>query len=124
MAPMTALERLGYSINFTWTLVAAFLVFSMQAGLHCLADSYKPKTCLVIWRTVSQMVPLVPLCFGYLVLPLCLEVPGAALVWNPVIYLSVQWFFLAGGSYDVQTIMLWLFQMVFCTKAVTIMQEL
>src|SRR3989304_4764243 len=31
-----------------------------------------------------------------------------------------SWFFLAGGSYDVQTIMLWLFQMVFCTKAVTI----
>ena len=24
-----SIERLGYSINFTWTLVAAFLVFSM-----------------------------------------------------------------------------------------------
>jgi len=39
------------------------------------------------------------------------------------LFIGCSGFFLAGGSYGVQTIMLWLFQMVFCTKAVTIIAE-
>ncbi len=41
-----SIERLGYSINFTWTLVAAFLVFSMQAGFALLGGFLQAKNML------------------------------------------------------------------------------
>ena len=41
-----SIERLGYSINFTWTLVAAFLVFSMQAGFAMLGGFLQAKNML------------------------------------------------------------------------------
>ena len=41
-----SIERLGHSINFTWTLVAAFLVFSMQGGFVLLGGFLQSKNML------------------------------------------------------------------------------
>jgi len=41
-----SIEGLKYSINFTWTLVAAFLVFSMQGGFVLLGGFLQSKNML------------------------------------------------------------------------------
>jgi Amt family ammonium transporter len=116
-----SIDGLKYSINFTWTLVAAFLVFSMQGGFvllggflqaknmlgymaHCVVDGFVGA--LLFWMCGFAVM------FGGSAAAPGLESGNWFMGWSG--------FFLAGGSYDVQTIMLWLFQMVFCTKAVTI----
>ncbi|MDQ1273509.1 MAG: ammonium transporter, Amt family, partial [Planctomycetota bacterium] len=112
---------LKYSINFTWTLVAAFLVFSMQAGFAFLGGFLKQKNMLgylahcLIDGTLGAIVFFL---FGFALMfggsKLCpgLDSGNAFVGWDG--------FFLCGDSYDVQTIMFWLFQMVFATKTVTI----
>lgn len=112
---------LKYSINFTWTLVAAFLVFSMQAGFAFLGGFLKQKNMLgylahcLIDGTLGAIVFFL---FGFALMfggsKLCpgLDSGNAFVGWDG--------FFLCGDSYDVQTIMFWLFQMVFATKTVSI----
>lgn len=116
-----SIERLGYSINFTWTLVAAFLVFSMQAGFALLGGFLQAKNMLGYMAhcfadgTIGAVVFWI---FGFaLMFGGSGTAPGLE---SGNLFIGYSGFFLAGGSYDVQTIMLWLFQMVFCTKAVTI----
>ncbi len=116
-----SIERLGYSINFTWTLVAAFLIFSMQAGFAMLGGFLQAKNMLgyiahcFIDGTLGAIVFWVvgfALMFGGSNAAPGLEKGNA--------FIGFSGFFLSSGSYDVETIMLWLFQMVFATKAVTI----
>ncbi len=116
-----SIERLGNSINFTWTLVAAFLVFSMQAGFAMLGGFLQSKNMLgymahcFVDGTVGALVFWL---FGF---ALMFGGSGASAgLDSGNFFLGSSGFFLSGGSYDVQTVMLWLFQMVFCTKAVTI----
>lgn len=115
------IEGLKYSINFTWTLFAAFIIFSMQAGFAFLGGFLQAKNMLgymahcVTDGTVGAIVFWMfgfALMFGGSSMAPGLEHGGT--------FIGYSGFFLAGGSYDVQTIMLWLFQMVFATKAVTI----
>jgi ammonium transporter, Amt family len=112
---------LEISINMVWTLVAAFLVFSMQAGFALLGGFLQAKNMLgymahcFVDGTVGAVVFWM---FGFaLMFGGSMITPGLE---SGNTFIGYSGFFLAGGSYDVQAIMLWLFQMVFCTKAVTI----
>ncbi len=114
------LDGLKYSINFTWTLICAFLVFIMQAGFgllggflrarymlnylsHVLLDTYIAALIFWIWGFA--------LMFGGTAFP-GIEKGGPGAGYSGWV---LHW-----GAYDVQTIMLWMFQMVFLTKAVAI----
>ena len=116
-----SIEGLKISINMTWTLVAAFLVFSMQAGFAFLGGFLQSKNMLgylahcFVDGTVGALVFWM---FGFaFMFGGSMITPGLE-SGNTII--GYSGFFLAGDSYDVQAVMLWLFQMVFCTKAVTI----
>jgi Amt family ammonium transporter len=116
-----SLERLGYSINFTWTLVAAFLVFSMQAGFALLGGFLQAKNMLGYMAHCFADGTIGAVVFWIFGFALMFGGSGAAPgLESGNLFIGYSGFFLAGGSYDAQTIMLWLFQMVFCTKAVTI----
>ena len=116
-----SIERLGYSINFTWTLVAAFLVFSMQAGFALLGGFLQAKNMLGYMAHCFADGTIGAVVFWIFGFALMFGGSGAAPgLESGNLFIGYSGFFLAGGSYDVQTIMLWLFQMVFCTKAVTI----
>ncbi len=116
-----SIERLGNSINFTWTLVAAFLVFSMQAGFALLGGFLQAKNMLGYMAHCFVDGTLGALIFWMFGFALMFGGSGASSGLDAGnFFLGYSGFFLSGGSYDVQTMMLWLFQMVFCTKAVTI----
>jgi Amt family ammonium transporter len=113
-------KGLKYSVNFTWTLICAFLVFIMQGGFamlggflrarymlnylsHCFIDSTMGAIIFWIWGFA--------LMFGGTAFP-GIEKGGPGAGYSGWI---LHW-----GAYDVQTVMLWMFQMVFLTKAITI----
>jgi len=109
-------------VNFTWTLVAAFLVFFMQAGFALLGAGLIRSKNTVNYLTKSFMdfcmASLSFWAFGF-----ALMFGGSKLVpglerGNP--FLGWSGFFLTGPSYDVRTLMLWFFQMVFAATAATI----
>lgn len=115
------IEGLKYSINFTWTLLGAFLVFSMQAGFTFLGGFLRAKNMLGYMAHClidSTMGAIIFYLFGF-----ALMFGGSRLM--PGLdygnsFIGWDGFFLCGRSYDVQTIVFWLFQMVFATKAVSI----
>ena len=121
---MTYTDSIGglkYSINFIWALLGAFLVFIMQAGFAFLGGFLRQKNMLgymahcFIDSTFGAIVFYLfgfALMFGGSKLYPGLEYGNSFAGWDG--------FFLTGRSYDVQTIMFWLFQMVFATKAVSI----
>lgn len=116
-----SVERLGYSINFTWTLIAAFLVFSMQASFAMLGGFLQAKNMLGYIAHCFVDGTLGAIVFWAVGFALMFggskAAPGLD---NGNALVGFSGFFLSYESYDVQTIMLWLFQMVFATKAVTI----
>ncbi|MDE1889833.1 MAG: ammonium transporter [Planctomycetota bacterium] len=112
---------LKYSVNFIWTLLGAFLVFIMQAGFAFLGGFLRQKNMLgymahcFIDSTLGAIVFYLfgfALMFGGSKLTPGLDFGNSFIGWDG--------FFLCGRSYDVQTIMFWLFQMVFATKTVSI----
>lgn len=116
-----SIEGLKYAVNFTWTLLGAFLVFSMQAGFTFLGGFLRQKNMLgymshcFIDSTLGAVIFYLfgfALMFGGSQLTPGLERGNSFIGWDG--------FFLSGRSYDVQTIMFWLFQMVFATKTVSI----
>lgn len=115
------IQGLKYSINFTWVLVAAFIVYSMQAGFAFLGGFLQAKNMLGYLAhcfTDGALGGLIFWMVGY-----ALMFGGSAVapgLEHGNSFIGYSGFFLAGNSYDVQTIMLWIFQMVFCTKTVTI----
>jgi Amt family ammonium transporter len=113
---------LKIATNFAWTLVAAFLVFFMQAGFALLgagalrvkntvnyfAKSYMDFSigALAYWAVGFALM------FGGSKLYSGLEDGNSIIGWS-------GWF-LTGNSYDVSTMMFWMFQVVFAATAATI----
>lgn len=116
-----SIEGLTHSVNFMWVLVSAFLIYQMQAGFAFLGGFLQSKNMLGYLAhcfTDGTMGALVFWGFGF---ALMFGGSGA----GPGLdsgnaFIGYSGFFLGGGSYDVQTIMFWLFQMVFATKTVSI----
>jgi len=117
-----AKEELGRAINFAWTLIAAFLVFFMQAGFAMVEAGFSRAKNVVAVLTKNFMDALIGglafWAFGF-----ALMFGGSGLApglerGTPLIGLSG--FFLAGSAYQDQTAMLWFFQMVFAATAATI----
>jgi Amt family ammonium transporter len=113
---------LKIAVNFAWTLIGAFLVFFMQAGFAFLgagalrvkntvnyfAKSYMDFSigALTYWAVGFALM------FGGSKLYAGLEDGNSIIGWS-------GWF-LSGSSYDVSTMMFWMFQVVFAATAATI----
>ncbi len=125
------------AINFTWTLVAGFLVMFMQAGFAIVETGL----CRAKNANHTMMMNFMVYGFGlfaYWVCGFALQMGGSAGVSilggaNPLSHeftihlLGHDWglwgtkgFFLAGATYDVGVMVLFLFQMVFMDTALTI----
>lgn len=109
-------------LNFAWTLIAGFLVFFMQAGFALVEVGMSRAKNAVAVLTKNFMDGLIGglafWAFGF-----AFMFGGSALAsglgdGNPFIGLSG--FFLSGDAYDVTTMELWFFQMVFAATAATI----
>jgi Amt family ammonium transporter len=113
---------LKIATNFAWTLVAAFLVFFMQAGFALLGAGALRVKNTVNYFTKSYMDFSIgalaywavgfALMFGGSKLYAGLEDGNSIIGWS-------GWF-LAGDAYDVSTMMFWMFQVVFAATAATI----
>ncbi len=110
------------AVNFVWVLVAIALVFFMQAGFALVEAGFARAKNVVNIITKNFM----DFCIGGLAFwgfGFALMFGGSAAasglaVGNSIIGLSG--FFLTGDAYDVNTVLLWLFQMVFAATAATI----
>lgn len=110
------------AVNFSWTLVCAFLVFFMQAGFALVEAGFARTKNTVNILTKNFM----DFCIGglaFFAFGFGLMFGGSALasgleIGNPLVGLSG--FFLTGDAYDVGTNELWIFQMVFAATAATI----
>ncbi|MDQ7829716.1 MAG: ammonium transporter [Armatimonadota bacterium] len=110
------------AVNFTWTLVAAFLVFFMQAGFALLGAGLIRSKNTVNYLTKSYMdfcmAALSFWAFGFALMFGGSKLAPGLDLGNRLVGLSG--FFLTGQGYDVTTAMLWFFQMVFAATAATI----
>lgn len=116
-----SVQGLMHSVNFVWVLVCAFLVYQMQAGFGFLGGFLQSKNMLAYLAqcfTDGTMGALVFWGFGFALMFGGSGAGPGLESGNSVI--GYSGFFLAGGSYDVQTAVFWLFQMVFATKTVSI----
>lgn len=109
-------------VNMAWTLIAGFLVFFMQLGFAFLGSGLIRKKSNVNYWTKSFMdfciASLGFWAFGFaLMFGGSAAFPGLA---DGNFFLGYSGFFLSGEAYDVSTIMLWFFQMVFAATAATI----
>jgi len=105
------------ALNFVWVLVCAFLVMFMQAGFAMLESGFTRAK-----NTVNIMMKNMT---DFAVGSLTYWLVGFAIMFGTaegVTGLLIGWdgFFLAGDAYDVSTIELWFFQMVFAATAATI----
>ena len=110
------------AVNFTWTLMAAFLVFFMQAGFAFLGVGLIRSKNAVNYMTKSFMdFSLAALSFWAFGFALMFGGSAAASgLSDGNLFIGYSGFFLAGDAYDVSTIELWIFQMVFAGTAATI----
>ncbi|MBI4786922.1 MAG: ammonium transporter [Chloroflexi bacterium] len=110
------------AVNFAWTLMAAFLVFFMQAGFAMVETGLSRAKNAVAVLTKNFMDGLIGglafWAFGFAFMFGGSAIAAGLSEGNPLIGLSG--FFLTGQSYDVTTAMLWFFQMVFAATAATI----
>lgn len=108
--------------NYTWVLIAAFLVFFMQAGFALLeAGSTRSRNSgSVFMKNLMDfcMCGLAFWAFGFGVMFGGSELASGLGDGNSLIGFSG--FFLAGEANDVGTMQLWIFQMVFAATAATI----
>ncbi|MBI4498881.1 MAG: ammonium transporter [Chloroflexi bacterium] len=109
-------------VNFAWTLIAGFLVFFMQLGFVLLGAGLIRSKNTVNYLTKSfldfAMCALAFWAFGF-----ALMFGGSALAsgldaGNAL--LGFSGFLLSGAAYDVTTMELWYFQVVFAATAATI----
>ncbi|MBI2560142.1 MAG: ammonium transporter [Planctomycetes bacterium] len=116
---------LKLAVNFAWTLVTGFLVFFMQAGFAMLGGLLRKK-CMTNYLTKSYMDfsagALTYWLFGF-----ALMFGGSALGsgldkgnW----FIGYSGWLLLGDAYDVVTMEVWLFQMMFAATAATIVAGL
>ena len=113
------------AVNFAWTLMAAFLVFFMQAGFAFLGAGLIRSRNTANYMTKSFMdfaiASLSFWAFGFAIM-----FGGGALLGSGSgleegnNFIGRSGFFLTGDAYDVSTITTWIFQMVFAGTAATI----
>jgi ammonium transporter, Amt family len=104
-------------VNFTWTLICGFLVMFMQAGFAMVESGLtRAKNAANI-----MMKNLADFSLG----ALSYWAVGFALMFGTAtgitgLFVGLDGFFLLGEAYDVSTMELWFFQMVFAATAATI----
>jgi Amt family ammonium transporter len=115
-------EDPNLAVNFAWTLMAAFLVFFMQAGFALLeAGSVRAKSVAnVLTKNVMDflMCGMAFWAFGFAIMFGGSELTSGLGDGNKI-FGSSGWF-LSGDAYDANTFKLWFFQMVFAATAATI----
>ncbi len=101
-------------VNFTWTLIAAFLVFLMQGGFAMLEGGLvrAKNVSNIMMKNLSDFA-IGSLGFWAIGFPLMFGTSVAG------IFGASKWL-LTGEAYDVSTYLLWIFQMVFAGTAATI----
>jgi Amt family ammonium transporter len=137
LAAMVDQNRLG--INFTWTLVAGFLVMSMQAGFALVETGFTRAKNALHTMSMNFMVYAIGI-IGFYVLGFAFAFGGIGLVGVPnlggiptlnselgVTIGGTHWgllggtgFLLTGPTYGVSVAVLFLFQLVFMDTAATI----
>jgi Amt family ammonium transporter len=110
------------AVNFAWTLVAAFLVFFMQAGFAFLGAGLIRSKNTVNYMTKSFldfcMGGLAFFFFGFAFMFGGSQVSPGLDAGNP--FIGYSGFLLLGQAYDVTTNVNWFFQLVFAATAATI----
>ncbi|MBI4281954.1 MAG: ammonium transporter [Chloroflexi bacterium] len=110
------------AVNMAWTLITGFLVWFMQLGFAFLgAGLIRSKNNVNYWTKSFMDFCIASL--GFWAFGFALMFGGSKLF--PGLdqgnsFLGFSGFFLSGPSYDVSTIMMWFFQMVFAATAATI----
>ncbi|WP_048149258.1 ammonium transporter [Methanolacinia paynteri] len=105
------------AINFTWVLICGFLVMLMQAGFGLLeAGLTRAKNAANIM--MKNMADFCIGALGYWAVGFALMMGTASGITGLIV--GLNGFFLVGDAYDVSTIELWFWQMVFCATAATI----
>jgi Amt family ammonium transporter len=137
LADMVNQNRLG--INFTWTLVAGFLVMFMQAGFALVETGFTRAKNAAHTMTMNFMIYVLGLA-GYFICGFAFHMGGVGLVGVPnlgglavlnheitIPLGGIDWgligwkgFFLSDGTYDVAVVVMFLFQMVFMDTTATI----
>lgn len=119
---VTAEANPNAGVNFSWTLMAAFLVFFMQAGFAMVEVGLSRAKNAVAVLTKNFMDGLIGglayWAFGFAFMFGGSMLASGLATGNPFIGLSG--FMLGGDAYDVTTMELWFFQMVFAATAATI----
>ncbi len=110
------------AVNMAWTLITGFLVWFMQLGFAFLGGGLIRSKNQTNYWTKSFMDFCIS-SLGFWAFGFALMYGGSKLfpgldAGNP--YIGYSGFFLSGASYDVSTIMMWFFQMVFAATACTI----
>ncbi|MDP2919780.1 MAG: ammonium transporter [Dehalococcoidia bacterium] len=109
-------------LNMAWTLLTGFLVWFMQLGFAFLgAGLIRSKNNVNYWTKSFMDFCISSLAFwafGFAIMFGGSKLfPGLD---NGNSFIGFSGFFLSGASYDVSTIMMWFFQMVFAATACTI----
>ncbi|ADN37291.1 ammonium transporter [Methanolacinia petrolearia DSM 11571] len=105
------------AVNFAWVLICGFLVMLMQAGFGLLeAGLTRAKNAANIM--MKNMVDFCIGALGYWAVGFALMMGTATGITGLIV--GLDGFFLIGDAYDVSTIELWFWQMVFCATAATI----
>lgn len=113
----TYAENPDTAINFSWVLICGFLVMSMQAGFALVeAGLTRAKNAANIM--MKNMVDFCIGALGFWAIGFALMMGTATGITGLMI--GLNGFFLWGDAYDVSTIEMWFWQMVFCATAATI----
>jgi len=109
-------------VNMAWTLVAGFLVWFMQLGFAFLgAGLIRAKNNVNYWT--KSFMDFCISSLGFWAFGFAFMFGGSKLfsgLDDGNGFIGFSGFFLTGAGYDVSTIMLWFFQMVFAATACTI----
>ncbi len=110
------LEGVMNSIDYIWVLVCAFLVFFMQAGF-ALVEAGMVRVKNVANVLMKNMMDFVIGTIAFLVIGYSLLLGGdvGGIIGDPT-----SAFMLIGDSFDVSTMLLWFFMLVFAATSVTI----
>ncbi len=110
------------AVNMAWTLITGFLVWFMQLGFAFLgAGLIRSKNQVNYWTKSFMDFCIASL--GFWAFGFALMFGGSKLfpgLEQGNALFGFSGFFLSGDSYDVSTIMMWFFQMVFAATAATI----
>ncbi|MBM2824746.1 MAG: ammonium transporter [Dehalococcoidales bacterium] len=118
----TLKENPNAPVNMAWTLITGFLVWFMQLGFAFLgAGLIRAKNQTNYWTKSFMDFCIASL--GFWAFGFALMFGGSKLFPGLDLgnsFIGYSGFFLSGASYDVSTIMMWFFQMVFAATACTI----